>query len=763
MRSGGLIRAWLLALLALVIWFVTNAANVEPAPRGAGAPATEFSAARAYAALARVLGPQRPHPVGSMENAAVRARIVKEFARMGIDAKTYRAFSCTNFGGFGFRSCATVTDIVADAIPGNGKAILLAAHYDSVPAGPGASDDGSGVATVLEAVRALRATGGQRRHPVMTVLTDGEEAGLLGAKAFLENAALRQRVGAVVNVEARGTRGQSILFQTSPGDGHLIDLYAAHVPRYATSSLYAEIYKYLPNDTDLTLFIRSGFPSFNFAFAENVRYYHSPRDTLANLSPGSLQMDGDNAMGVVRGLEQADYGALKDDNAIYMSVFGVWLPRIPAALSLPLSVLAFLAIGVAAWLTRDRRGRWMPIATAAAMPVAMLVGCAALGFLLAFIAQAVSHRPDPTYAYPIAMRIALGFGVWGVTLLVSRMASAHAASASAWLWTAGLAVLAAALLPGLSPYFLFPSIVAAALLFASAIMPGRLSAAVHEAFLLGAAVVVLIVWMGLIVSGETVMGLKLHPLFTVPAAFALMTLLPLLAAHPMAREWWIGSVSFSLAIAIVGAIVAGLLPAYSAASPQRVNLAYFERAGMPSRWIAATSWKATRNEELPRELMKAAEFKFDSDAYAGLHLGDGYVAPAGPPHYPVPTATILERSEQGREHVVKIRLRGSARADAMLLHIPKEAELGWLALRGKRSAPPKGWSGDTTLLCAGLDCRDLTIEIALRRPATLTFAEQRYGFPDFGNWLKAKRPANAMPSQSGDNIILANTLAMPGR
>src|SRR5665213_2632129 len=158
---------------------------------------------------------------------------------VAIPARTYKAFTCNYEHGFSFVGCATVTVIIADVIPGDGKAIILLAHYDSVPAGPGASDDESGVATVLETARALKARGAKSLHPVMAVITDGEEAGLLGANAFLQNAAMKDRVGVVVNVEARGTRGQSLLFQTSPGDGRLIDLYAHRVKHAATSSLVA--------------------------------------------------------------------------------------------------------------------------------------------------------------------------------------------------------------------------------------------------------------------------------------------------------------------------------------------------------------------------------------------------------------------------------------------------------------------------------------------------------------------------------------------
>jgi hypothetical protein len=263
---SAVLRVVVLAAVALGIWFLSNYESQPHWQNYAAKGPTEFSEARADAALGRILGPkQSPDPVSSDNNAAVRANIIKEFAALGVKTTTYTAFTCNAWRGFSYIACATVTDIIADVVPGQGKAIVMLAHYDSVPAGPGASDDKSGVVTILETVRALKARGAASKHPVIAVITDGEEAGLLGANAFLQNPALKARVGVVVNVEARGTRGQSLLFQTSPGDGRLIDLYAHSVPVMATSSLYAEIYKFLPNDTDLTLFIRDGFPSFNFA------------------------------------------------------------------------------------------------------------------------------------------------------------------------------------------------------------------------------------------------------------------------------------------------------------------------------------------------------------------------------------------------------------------------------------------------------------------------------------------------------------------
>ncbi len=352
----GLLRLMITATLFAVaasFWFlqIYGAGRPQAAPLDASPRA--FSAARAEQVLARLLGPEIPHPVSSDENANVRARIVKELSALRVPAFVLRSFACHEVLSYGVLTCATVNDIIAVVRPGQGRAIALLAHYDSVPAGPGAADDESGVATVIETVRALQARGLGSRHPILAVLTDGEEAGLLGAAAFLHEPALRTRVGAVVNVEARGNQGPSLLFQTSPGDGPLIDLYANKVPDYATSSVYAEIYRFLPNDTDLTLFIRDGVPSFNFAFAGNIADYHTALDRRANLDPVSLQQQGNNMLGVASGLEQADFGRLRGGDAIFLDILGRALPRLPAIWALPLSLLA-VALLLAASLLAGR-------------------------------------------------------------------------------------------------------------------------------------------------------------------------------------------------------------------------------------------------------------------------------------------------------------------------------------------------------------------------------------------------------------------------
>src|SRR5580704_7079060 len=297
------LRVWLLGLLAVTAWFLAEYAQPHPAPLRADAPTAQFSAGRAEDSLSRLLGEQKPHPAGTAENNAVHARLMAELARAGIEGQTLSGMRC--FGRAGGASCGMVSDIVAEAIPGDGKALLLMAHMDSVAAGPGAADDESGVAIVLETIRALK-TDGDHSHPVILLFTDGEELGLLGAGLFLDDPAWRGRVGAVINVEARGNQGQSYLFQTSSGDARFIDLYAASVAHPAASSLYDTIYHYLPEDTDLTPFLQSGFPGYNFAFIGDLGQYHTALDRKENLDPASLQSQGEAVLGTARGLEGAD-------------------------------------------------------------------------------------------------------------------------------------------------------------------------------------------------------------------------------------------------------------------------------------------------------------------------------------------------------------------------------------------------------------------------------------------------------------------------
>jgi hypothetical protein len=228
---------------------------------------------------------------------------------------------------------------------------------------------------------------------------------------------------------------------------------------------------------------------------------------------------------------------------------------------------------------------------------------------------------------------------------------------------------------------------------------------------------------------------------------------------------WANTTLVFLLLALVAAVFAGLHPAYSAASPQRLNLIYFESGRRPARWIAETAWKATVTEPIPSHLKNAGHFRFDADAYSGLGLGSAYVADAGAgaPRYPLPTATITGDRKEGAARVVSLLVQGSPATDALTLRIPNEAKLQSIRVRGENVPFARDWSGNTLLICNGRDCRDLAVTLTLGNAGAIAIpvAERRYGLLPFGASLAAARPATAMPSQSGDGAILAGSVRLP--
>lgn len=743
-----------LLLIAAAFWFLQTYGAARPQVVAASAQQGAFSAMRAEQVLARLLGPEKPHPVSSDENARVRGRILTEFSALNLRPYVLHGFSCHSPHDYGALICATVNDVIAEVKPGHGKAIVLLAHYDSVPAGPGAADDQSGVATVIETARALIAQRLPGRHPVMAVLTDGEEADLLGAAAFLKNPRLRARVGAVVNVEARGNRGPSLLFQTSTGDGPLIDLYAKNVSEYATSSLYHEIYKFLPNDTDLTLFIADGFPSYNFAFVGGVADYHTTNDIRANLDPVSLQQHGNNLLGVVKGLSNMDFAQLHGGDAIYFDILGRWLPRAPAAFAIPLALLAFFGVSAAVFLTRAERFGWRGWLRGLAVLPALVLLALFSGFLLHAVASLISGMPDPAYAHPAAFRIALALALGGSALFISALAPTAISELAVWLLLSGMGVVVAIFLPGFSPYFLLPSLIAAIMLVISA-RTTRNSIRIGAVLL--AALVALLVWSSIGTLGEMIMGLKLHPLFTVPFAVALATIVPLLSRWALPRSVWFGSAGALFVLAIVAAVVQGLAPTFSLAAPQRLSITYLQE---PAR----SEWAVDAFAPVPEAMRALASFSTKpqrTSDFAGL----SYVAPAGAPRFAAPVATVIARPPSGGLRRVTINLHGSKEAAQMYVTIPGAAGLRSIDIGGWHADAPRSWARQdaVAIACLSRDCADQSITLTLASRSVTRFGiyEHRFGLPDFARPLVAARPVTAVPSQNGDGMTLVNTITIP--
>src|SRR5215470_14138106 len=293
------------AVLAALAWLETcRLGNPDPAP--ADAPAEQFSATRAIAAL-HAVSLDQPHPVGTVAHDTVRDRIAAALRALDYTVDVQHTFAC-NAGA----TCGEVDNLIARRPGGNGtggKAVVVAAHYDSVPAGPGASDDGTGMATALEIARAIRRD--DLAHPVVFLIDDGEEEGLLGAEGFVADTARSADAAFFINLEARGTSGTPYLFETSREQRWLVPVLARSLPHPVTTSLFATIYDQLPNDTDLTVFKRAERAGINFAYIGA---------NLAEAAPGG---------------------------AVWFDVFAAFLVWWPTGWTFVIIAIAFALLGVA--------------------------------------------------------------------------------------------------------------------------------------------------------------------------------------------------------------------------------------------------------------------------------------------------------------------------------------------------------------------------------------------------------------------------------
>jgi hypothetical protein len=270
-------------------------------------------------------------------------------------------------------------------------AVAMMSHYDSTRHGPGAGDDAAGVAASLEVARALKAAGPHRRDLVVLV-TDGEEAGLLGAKAFFAMDVMAPRIGAVINLEARGNAGRAVMFETHPGAGPMIAALRRAGALTGASSLMPDLYRRLPNDTDLSEALKAGKLGLNFAFFGGEAHYHQPTDIPANLDPGSVQHIGEQALAAAGALVDAPALPGRGADAVYGDLLGGPVLQYPPWAGWIVLAAAAAGLAVAAQLSLTQgAARWPGLAVGVLTYVAMI---AAAYFALVLVGGLAGRRLD---------------------------------------------------------------------------------------------------------------------------------------------------------------------------------------------------------------------------------------------------------------------------------------------------------------------------------------------------------------------------------
>ncbi|MDQ0193624.1 M20/M25/M40 family metallo-hydrolase [Paenibacillus wynnii] len=324
----------------------------------------KFSAERVYDHLKRIA--QQPRPAGSAYHDQAKGYISDTIREMDIPVAIERSTVIYD------KKELPIHNIVA-TLEGTqpGKPVIVMSHYDSVPEGPGANDDGANVSVMLEMMRILKQEK-PMRNTIVFLFTDGEELGLYGAKDYLKKHPPEQ-IGFVMNLEARGYKGPVILFQTSGPNGRAIQLFNDHVANPYAFSFMNDIYRYLPNDSDLSPFKKAGVYGVNFAYVEGAKVYHSKEDDLEHIYLPTVQHSGQNALSMMKALGSMDLTTLGDEeNHVFFNVFGYHLVVFPESWNALLTVIALLLVTTAilyGWRKGDivlrRSSRWVIFALAA--------------------------------------------------------------------------------------------------------------------------------------------------------------------------------------------------------------------------------------------------------------------------------------------------------------------------------------------------------------------------------------------------------------
>jgi hypothetical protein len=735
-----------------------------PAPKPADAPAAEFSAGRARVVLNRLVGDGVPHPSGSAANDAVRARIFSELEHLGYKPEVQTGFACDEYG-----SCGTAKNVVA-RLEGtvSDAAILLAAHYDSVPAGPGASDDGAGTATVLEIARALKSLP-QPRHSIILLIDDGEEAGLLGARVFVDQHRWAREVRAVVNVDTRGTSGPSLMFETGSANEWTVRLYAEHARHPATSSLFYTVYKQIPNDTDFTVFKAAGYQGVNFAFIGDVVHYHTPLDNFENGSPASLQHDGDNALPMVLALANGDPSNPPQKEAVFFDVFEHWTVWWPAswtlAMSLASAVLLVLEIG---WLIYKKRLSARAYLWGLLGWLVIVVVTGAIGWILHLVVRKAGATPVDWVAHPVPLQIAfwsLGLAVVSILgLTFGRWAASVGLWAGVWTWWALLAVIIAWQVPGLSYVFLVPTIVVAVAGLPFALRATEPLGGIDWTAIAPLVAAAILGFAPLLMLYD---ALGTHALagIALVAGFVLSPLAPICAESQNIRG--LGRIALpgaAVMVTVLAAFTSIVVPAYSAKAPERVNLEYWQDGDSgKSQWLVRPA-----SGRLQEPIQVATNFRRMDKGPFPWSGNPVFLADAPSlEDLAAPTFTILESTLVGERRAYRALLRSERGAPDASVLFPPDAGIDSVRMEGEPMQPESdrvrqyfnGWSYYD---CPTMPAKGVELRFTLPggKPVEVYAVDETYGVPTEGLFLQKARPLTAIPSQDGDVTVVSRRVQL---
>ena len=381
--------------------------------------ATDFDAARARSHIDALAGAIGNRLVGSEPAARAREYLIDQLERAGFTVRLQRADAVDDRRGL----TVPVVNIIASRTGAEEGAIALTSHYDSAPDAPGGLDDALGVAVCLEAGRVLAAL--PLRHSLFVIITDGEEAGLMGARAAIRDPELASRLRAFLNFDGTGAAGPALLFEAGVGRNgeSALSAWGAGAPRAEGGSFSTEIYRRLPNDTDFTILRSLGIAGLNFAPVGDSYAYHTDRDTAARVRIETIHHAVINTVGIIRRLDRDGLDVTSEPTTFFDVAgrgvsYGPPVATVLAWTAALLGLVVWIPLSRAMWQPRGFAG--LPLTVAWALATVAAIAGAMVGAGLAL--QAGRTEVHFWYASPhwfFAATIGAGLLAW---LLMSAIA-----------------------------------------------------------------------------------------------------------------------------------------------------------------------------------------------------------------------------------------------------------------------------------------------------------------------------------------------------
>lgn len=708
---------------------------------------SEFSTERALIPLKEIS--KVPHFIGTKENKRVRDFLTQSLKDLGLQPEIQQGYVLNEQRG---RMNQPVNIIAKIKGSGEGKALLIFSHYDSaLTPSFGASDAGSGVVTILESLRAYKASGKQPKNDIVILFTDAEEVGLDGAKLFVRSHPWAKNIGLALNFEARGSGGpSSMIVETNQGNKNIINEFIQANPEYpVASSLLYSVYKMLPNDTDSTVLREEGdIDGLFFAFIDDHFDYHTAGDNFDRMDRNSLEHQGSYLMPLLHYFADSDLSKVKSEEDYVYTNFPLlkmiaypfhWV--MPSIFIATILFIVFLFFGFKMGKLDLKSVLNGAIPFILAVFGALLIGVFGWSSLLKIYPQYQEILHGFTYnghSY-IAFFVSLTVGItWYVYFLFQKgITTANLLVSPLIIWLV-INILLAIYLKG-AAYFIIP-FYCALLSFGLFLKSNKTSVLLHLALASPA----VFLFSPLIQTFPIGLGLKTMVISTVFTVLLFGLLLPFLSMYSFKKQLAQGF----LLLAVIFFVQAHLTSDFNEDRKKPNSLLYFQDLDVrKAYWLTydtllddwTSPYIGTEPQSASSIITSAAQSKYNS--------GYTYAADAPIKFIPYYQVNTIQDTVVGNHRSVTFRLLPEKKANVLKLSVDQDVTFSNLAFNGVAVKENLSYSKSNnqllTFYVTELDTLEVSYTIAKDLNPSFTLLEYSFDLMD-NPWVEINPRSNDM-------------------